>query len=227
MSNRNPRIHPFFFHRRNIIKPNNNQINTNQVGKQNLGVKFAKTEKKDIPKEANKTINITETNEVKETNEVNDDLKLKMRTIDDWGDCLSLKTQEIANKLADKYKGLETLKICSGLYNEEKKEEIKPERPEIKKNELQLKSSSSSRGLRPEGVPKKFEHCSTEGNTLEKDKISNRIVHFGIKCDQCGKFPIVGCRYKCSVCPNFDFCEDCENKYSHLHNHAFFKINSP
>ena len=135
-----------------------------------------------------------------------------------------IKTQEITNKLTDKFKGLETLKIFSGLYDEKKKEEVKPE---IKKNELQLKNSTSSHGNRPEGVPKKLEHCPTAGNILKKKKNANKIVHFGVKCDQCGKVTIVGCRYKCSVCPNFDFCEDCEEKYSHLHNHAFFKINNP
>ena len=303
IANNSHRIHPFFFKRINP-KQKNNQIKTNphpsphvhpcffarkdhlRAGKVNLGVKTANTETIDTSKETNKTINITE------TKESNDDLKLKLRTIDDWGDSLLLKTQEIANKIADKYKGLETI----NLYNEEKKEEIKKEefkkeenekakkeevkeekeihfgvicdgckmnplvgkrykckgchnfdfcekcyeekklkhghefylikksvfrKPEIKKNELKLINSSSSHGKRPEGVPKKLEHCPTVGNIFDK------IVHFGVKCDQCGKVPIVGCRYKCSVCPNFDFCEDCEKKYSHLHNHAFFKINNP
>ena len=251
MSNKNPRVHPFFFRRRHLIKPCVNQIKTNpqqnphphvnpcffarkchiQAGKKKLGVKFAETEYIDIPKETNKTITITETNEVKEKNEENDDLNLKMRTIDDWGECLLLKTQEIANKLTDKFKGLETLKIFSGLYDEEKKEEVKKEEPKKEesktKKEIQLKNSTSSHGKRPEGVPKKLEHCPTAGNILEKEKIAEKIVHFGVKCDQCKKYPIVGCRYKCSVCPNFDFCEDCEKKYSHLHNHAFFKINTP
>ena len=65
------------------------------------------------------------------------------------------------------------------------------------------------------------------GNISEKDNISNKVMHFGVKCDQCGKYPIIGCRYKCSVCPNFDYCEECEKKYSHIHNHAFFKISNP
>ena len=309
VSNKKPRIHPFFFHRRNLIKPNNNQIKTNphpsphvhpcffprkyhvHAGRKNFGVKFGKTEYIDIPKETNNTINITETNETKESI---DDLDLKMKTIDDWGECLLLKTQEIANKLTDKFQGLETLKIFKGLFNEEKKEDIKKEevkkedakaekeihfsvicdgckmsplvgkrykckgcpnfdfcekcyeekklehgheflliekstfkKPEIIKKELQIKNSSSSNGIRPEGVPKKLEHCPTVGNLSQKEKTSNLIKHFGVKCDQCGKIPIVGCRYKCSVCPDFDFCEDCEKKYSHLHNHAFFKINNP
>ena len=82
-------------------------------------------------------------------------------------------------------------------------------------------------GMKPEGVPKKMEHCPTMGNIYEKDNISNKIVHFGVKCDGCGKFPIIGCRYKCSVCRNFDYCEDCEQKLGEKHNHPFLKITEP
>jgi hypothetical protein len=35
-------------------------------------------------------------------------------------------------------------------------------------------------------------------------------VHAGITCDGCQMRPIQGIRYKCSVCPDFDFCEKCE-----------------
>jgi len=37
--------------------------------------------------------------------------------------------------------------------------------------------------------------------------------------------PIVGPRYKCSVCKNFDFCAKCE-EFSE-HEHAFLKITDP
>lgn len=36
-------------------------------------------------------------------------------------------------------------------------------------------------------------------------------------CDDCGQDPIVGTRYHCSVCPNFDLCSLCEAKGSHHH----------
>ena len=53
------------------------------------------------------------------------------------------------------------------------------------------------------------------------------MVHFGVKCDGCGTFPIIGCRFKCAVCDNFDFCEECENKLGEEHNHPFLKIYEP
>lgn len=82
-------------------------------------------------------------------------------------------------------------------------------------------------GVRPDHVPKKMEHCPTMGNVFEKEKISNKIVHFGVKCDGCGKYPIIGCRFKCAYCHNFDYCEDCEKKLGEKHNHPFIKIKEP
>ena len=52
-------------------------------------------------------------------------------------------------------------------------------------------------------------------------------VHYGVICDGCNKAPIVGCRYKCAVCKDFDYCEECEEKLSAKHQHPFIKIYKP
>ena len=63
-----------------------------------------------------------------------------------------------------------------------------------------------------------------------KNKISNlsncKTVHDGIKCDKCLKMPIIGFRYKCSICANFNLCENCEWENSNYleHKHNFIKI---
>ena len=255
-----PHVHPCFFERKYHIHPNKNQLKVN----------FGKTEYINIPKDSktNKT----------ELNESNNDLDLKMKTIDDWGKSLLLKTEEISNKLTEKYKDLLTLNISSDIYNtnEDKKEEkeihyciicdgcgMKPligkrfkckgcnnfdycekcyEKNKVSHgHEFKLIEKSihqnpdpnrnlfnkSLCGMRPENVPKKMNHCATEGNILEKETIQKKIRHFGVKCDQCGKKPIFGCRYKCSVCPNFDYCEECEKKFAKIHNHPFYKITEP
>ena len=48
------------------------------------------------------------------------------------------------------------------------------------------------------------------------------MVHKNIICDKCGMDGIVGIRYKCAVCPDFDLCESCESTSDHPH--PFLKI---
>ena len=55
-------------------------------------------------------------------------------------------------------------------------------------------------------------------------KSKNDNIHSGVKCKGCGMFPIVGCRFKCNLCKNFNYCEKCEEKLAEEHNHPFIKI---
>ena len=61
----------------------------------------------------------------------------------------------------------------------------------------------------------------------KEEKKNEKPVHEGIFCDGCGCKDIVGCRYKCAVCQNFDYCEECEEKLSEKHLHPFIKIYNP
>ena len=51
-------------------------------------------------------------------------------------------------------------------------------------------------------------------------------VHFGVKCDKCGMLPIIGYRYKCPVCKNYDLCQNCEeiNSQTGEHPHELIKL---
>lgn len=54
---------------------------------------------------------------------------------------------------------------------------------------------------------------------------SNEInVHVGVECDACGVKPIVGDRYKCYVCDDYDLCSNCEKEDSHGIEHPFLKF---
>lgn len=63
---------------------------------------------------------------------------------------------------------------------------------------------------------------------------AGETIHNGVFCDNCiVSHPIVGTRYKCSVCPDTDFCLACieklekiPDKASKFHNpdHVFFRI---
>ena len=47
-----------------------------------------------------------------------------------------------------------------------------------------------------------------------------------IKCNKCGAYPIVGYGYTCSVCKDYNLCEECEQKNYEIqeHEHPFIKI---
>lgn len=62
-------------------------------------------------------------------------------------------------------------------------------------------------------------------NYIENTEQSSGVVHESVTCDSCNTGPIVGIRYKCSVCQNFDFCQTCEANVPHPH--PFIKIRTP
>jgi len=51
------------------------------------------------------------------------------------------------------------------------------------------------------------------------------VVHANVTCDGCGMEGIVGTRYKCAICPDFDLCENCE--LEHDRSHPMIKIKEP
>eukprot|EP00743_Colponemidia_sp_Colp-15_P001546 GILK01001688.1.p1 GENE.GILK01001688.1~~GILK01001688.1.p1 ORF type:complete len:665 (+),score=86.75 GILK01001688.1:126-2120(+) len=52
-------------------------------------------------------------------------------------------------------------------------------------------------------------------------------IHNKVTCDGCGMLPIVGIRYKCAVCADYDLCEECEEKQVHDYIHPFLKLRRP
>lgn len=136
-------------------------------------VKFDKIEFIDIPKENEET--------AIEINESNPEIETKMKVIEDWGNCLLTKAKDITNKLAEKYKGLESLNISTSSKTEDEKEEKK----ELKE------------------------------------------IHYNVSCDGCKMKPLVGKRYKCKGCFNFDYCEKCYEKNKLTHKHEFNVIEKP
>jgi hypothetical protein len=69
-------------------------------------------------------------------------------------------------------------------------------------------------------VPHPPSHTFTE----IKEHLS--FIHPAV-CDMCDNW-IVGDRFKCTVCPNFDFCSGCyEKKPRHVGDHPFLKLNHP
>jgi hypothetical protein len=48
------------------------------------------------------------------------------------------------------------------------------------------------------------------------------VTHNNTNCSECQATPIIGIRYKCVFCKNYDLCEQCEAKSTH--DHPFLKI---
>jgi len=64
-------------------------------------------------------------------------------------------------------------------------------------------------------------------STSPNEKEEEEQVHPGVVCDGCGS-GISGIRYKCSNCPDYDLCQNCESKVGvHDPSHVFLKIAKP
>jgi hypothetical protein len=66
--------------------------------------------------------------------------------------------------------------------------------------------------------------CGSSSSGSEDEKDGKPAVHEGIVCDGCQATPIVGMRYKCTICPDFDLCEACEAKGVHAADHPLIKL---
>ena len=71
---------------------------------------------------------------------------------------------------------------------------------------------------------------NVDGTIPEPDPRVNsytkNVKHSDIVCNGCGN-PIIGVRYKCTICHDFDFCEKCEEKDGGKHGHPLLKILRP
>ncbi|KAI5195993.1 hypothetical protein E4T39_07974 [Aureobasidium subglaciale] len=64
-------------------------------------------------------------------------------------------------------------------------------------------------------------------NIAEEKAMRELYVHTGIRCEQCGQYPIRGVRWHCNNCPDFDLCSTCEAHPLHPRTHVFSKIKVP
>jgi hypothetical protein len=71
-------------------------------------------------------------------------------------------------------------------------------------------------------VPGLFDQMMQEPEESEPKIQNSGVVHERVECDGCHICPIVGDRYKCAVCKDFDYCAKCEENMGH--EHPFLKI---
>ena len=145
------------------------------------------------------------------------------------------------HKMLKKFK---RLKISGNLNKKTKKikkmkktkmEKIKKKNKKLKKKLLQVKSNlndiinSSNSSKNDEISNYKYQIEKILEQILKKEKKNNQIgknknnklniktIHNNVACNSCEILPIIGKRFKCMICYNFDFCENCEIKLYHPH----------
>ena len=216
---------------------NNYTLKENELNKSidelkvKLGIPVEKKEKK--PKLKSKKP------QKKEKTEINENQQKLLETIKNWGDLIKSNTDEITKNLAKKY--------------EEYKMFFLPEQKEEK--EIHWNYICDGCGMAPiKGIRYHCNDCDDydfcekchsekkhkEGHkflSIEKSLykppekaqkfVCEKIMHKGVTCDGCGVYPIIGCRYKCAICPNFDYCENCEKKKGYEHSHPMVQIPKP
>jgi len=104
-------------------------------------------------------------------------------------------------------------------------------------NESILVSSSEKRSPSP-SYPKEIPLITKEPSIVttpsiavkdeeDEDVKDDQTVHKDVRCDICNTVPIIGVRYKCAICKDYDLCEKCELANSHNPMHPLIKMRIP
>nr|XP_014343721.1 PREDICTED: E3 ubiquitin-protein ligase MIB1 [Latimeria chalumnae] len=69
--------------------------------------------------------------------------------------------------------------------------------------------------------------CSGAYDLRIFDSAPTGIKHDGTMCDTCRQQPIIGIRWKCAECTNYDLCTVCYHGDKHHLRHRFYRITTP
>ena len=227
----------------NQIKNKNNLINENQA-KLILSEKEKKSYEQNIKsyenqlKEKNNQI-IDVNNKLKELQKekVDDENKIKQfkAQIEEFNSQLTksqinqntqkqeydLKLKEFQSTLEKKYKE---------LYQNEINQAVKSINDNIEKRKIDLQKQYDIYYKNMENnYNQKFSQMSNLMLQNQNNMSKCKTIHDGIKCNKCLKLPIIGYRYRCSICNDYNLCDECEenNSKTNSHPHLFIKIRNP
>lgn len=71
--------------------------------------------------------------------------------------------------------------------------------------------------------PEKEIKVEEKKDDIEKNEQESLMTFRYVTCDECKVCPIVGYRYKCLECPDYDLCHECFIKDNHKHNMMVIK----
>jgi len=76
-----------------------------------------------------------------------------------------------------------------------------------------------------------LDHLAKFYNVPQPEVTPEKVIHKNVICDLCGMSPIIGVRYKCAECIDYDLCESCEaieesdfSRSPHKANHTLYKM---
>lgn len=104
-------------------------------------------------------------------------------------------------------------------------EEVKEEQFEEQVEKSQIDNLSESIVLMKAQLNKMQEEMEKFKKPEDKTETKGKETHYYVTCDGCRMTPLMGKRYKCLVCPNFDLCEKCEIQMNHEHDMIVLKKN--
>jgi len=127
------------------------------------------------------------------------------------------------NGLQDFLKNLQNRGMFDNIFAREIADEI---RSDSVSREILLRLGIDFDSL----FPKKTENStSTAAQTSPDASVSHeetRVLHPHVICDMCNG-SVIGMRYKCKTCPNFDLCQECHAQNAHDASHNFEAIAFP
>jgi hypothetical protein len=96
----------------------------------------------------------------------------------------------------------------------------------VKAEKGSKKAEKGSKKAKAKAGSKKVKKASSKPDVITVDKKAG-LIHEGIRCDGCQQYPLVGARFKCTVCPDFDLCQTCEAQGLHVADHSMIKLRVP
>jgi len=176
-----------------------------------------------------------------ENKDLKNENEQKNQMIEKFKEEMNQKKEEYQKKISENNIFQQKIQI----ENEEMKKKINQYEEEKKINDNKIKEIETNK----ENLINEISSLQ-ENHKNEKDEMSNKFneeknkyieiikkinkekkskcntEHHGTKCQKCFKEPIVGYRFKCSECNDYNLCEECEeqNSIKEDHPHLFLKI---
>ena len=228
---------------RNKIKEKENELKSKDqmIIEQKSKIELAEKEKNDYRNKYN--LNEDEINKYKEELRKTKENMIKANRTGEREKELLLKLEE--NKKDYERKKETIKKEYERAFEEKYKKEIDNKikkindvlKEKMQESNAKLKLEFEKRYTQKENdLSKKLEEMSQlilKSNINQKGNNNNNLkmsicdtIHYDIMCNNCYESPIFGYRYKCSICPNYNLCQKCEeeNSMQEFHKHDFIKL---